>query len=137
MAIKYEVNQQSDVLIPVYKLTEQVGLELQYEYEAWLFKGEILYKDSSQEQPYLASVIGFEYTVSNIFECCGSDIIFREKPYLYSIYSIHLYIFLSYRPAIRSFSISSYLPLSFSFLKPALNLSKKNWPFLLFLDMTK
>ncbi len=57
---------------PFYVQSEQVGLELQYIYEDLLLKFEGLRKDREIENPYLASVVGFEYTFSNVFD--GMDI---------------------------------------------------------------
>jgi hypothetical protein len=65
-------NTNASKLTPQYVQTEQTALELQYVYNDWLFKSETLYKDSQLVSPYLAAVLGLEYTFSNQFG--GMDI---------------------------------------------------------------
>lgn len=59
-------------LRPYYVQTEQVGLDLQYIYEGWIFKFEGIRKDSNLKNPYLATTAGFEYTFSNLYK--GMDV---------------------------------------------------------------
>ncbi len=59
-------------LQPVYGQAEQWGLELQYVIGDWLLKGEALAKESTVHGDYWASVTGFEYTFTNIYQ--GMDI---------------------------------------------------------------
>lgn len=49
------------VLVPFYDQIMQTGLELQATYGDWLFKNEMIYRDSETEH-FWASVTGFEYT---------------------------------------------------------------------------
>jgi len=56
-----------ETLIPHYDIIHQAGLDLQYTYDAWLFKLEALGREG-QGAPFLASVAGFEYTLYQIFE---------------------------------------------------------------------
>jgi hypothetical protein len=65
-------NSNGTELNPLYGQNEQFGLELQYVYGDWLFKGELLKKDSQINGDYLASVLGFEYTFTNLYK--GIDI---------------------------------------------------------------
>ena len=67
------VNESQTALIANYGESEQVSLELQYNYKDWLFKSEILNKDSQFNGDYFATVTGFEYTFSNI-KNKGTDI---------------------------------------------------------------
>jgi len=69
-AFRYDTVQ--NVLIPVYGQSKQAGLELQYIYEDWLLKAELLCKDSFQYGLYTATTAGFEYTLTNIHN--GMDI---------------------------------------------------------------
>ena len=68
----FRLDTQRNVLIPVYGQSKQVGLELQYIYKDWLFKTEVLRKDSFQYGLYTAATVGFEYTLTNIHN--GMDI---------------------------------------------------------------
>lgn len=56
-----------DVLIPVYKLIEQWGLDLQATLGSWLWKAELIHR-SGQGKAYSASTAGFEYTFVGIAE---------------------------------------------------------------------
>ena len=62
----FSVNDSYDHLIANYGQNEQIGLELQYNYEDWLFKSEVLKRDSELNGDYYATVSGFEYTFTNI-----------------------------------------------------------------------
>lgn len=77
---QFKLNNSSDELNPFYIQTEQVGFELQYLYMDWIFKSEIIQKDSEFVDLYTAVVAGFEYTFSNVFG--GKDIGFIYE-YLY------------------------------------------------------
>ena len=59
-------------LRPYYVQTSQVGLDLQYIYNSWIFKFEGIRKDSSFREPYIATTAGFEYTFSNLYQ--GIDV---------------------------------------------------------------
>jgi hypothetical protein len=63
---RFILNESETLLTPFYVQTEQVSLDLQYVYENWLFKSEVLRKDSQFEKKFHATVTGFEYTFSNI-----------------------------------------------------------------------
>ncbi len=58
-------------LIPVYVQTKQLGIEALYIYQDYLFKAEILARDSHDvnfnKKQTLAAVIGLEYTIVGIF----------------------------------------------------------------------
>lgn len=54
-------------LTPFYDQIDQVGLDLQYTRDAWLWKLEAIVRDG-YEQSYLASVAGFEYTFYQVYE---------------------------------------------------------------------
>ena len=58
--------------IPVYDLIHQLGLDLQYTKDAWLWKLESIYRNGSQND-YGAIAAGFEYTFFDIKET-GIDI---------------------------------------------------------------
>lgn len=53
------------VLIPIYKLIEQWGLDLQATLGAWLWKAEVIHR-SGLNQPYVAFTAGFEYTIVGV-----------------------------------------------------------------------
>ncbi len=53
------------VLLPHYDLTDQVGLDLQYTGDAWLWKLEAILRDGYSET-FAAAVGGFEYTVYQV-----------------------------------------------------------------------
>ena len=59
-------------LIPYYDQIEQLGLELQYTQDAWLWKFEGLVR-AGQGHTFLASVAGFEYIFYQVFNS-GADI---------------------------------------------------------------
>jgi len=54
-------------LIPVYKVIDQTGLELQYIYEDWLLKLEAVTSSGPYDR-YTAAVAGFEFTQYGIWE---------------------------------------------------------------------
>ncbi len=54
-------------LTPFYDQIDQVGLDLQYTRDAWLWKLEAIVRDG-YEQSYMASVAGFEYTFYQVYE---------------------------------------------------------------------
>lgn len=60
------LNNEGTKLLPYYIQTTQYGIDLQYVYEAWLFKFEGIHKDSDLRSDYNASTFGFEYTFGNI-----------------------------------------------------------------------
>ncbi|MDH3712650.1 MAG: hypothetical protein OET44_02250 [Gammaproteobacteria bacterium] len=61
------LNQNGNALIPFYPLMEQVGLDVQYTSEAWLWKLEAIYRQDDI-QSYSAAAGGFEYTFVGIFD---------------------------------------------------------------------
>jgi hypothetical protein len=65
-------NPQDPVFIPMYDLMHQVGLDLQYTAEGWLWKLESIAR-TSQGQHLYATTGGFEYSFSNISNS-GTDI---------------------------------------------------------------
>ncbi|MDB4473798.1 hypothetical protein N9023_02230 [Opitutaceae bacterium] len=52
---------------PIYDLMTQQGLDLQFTHEAWLWKAEVLSRQTDFDD-HIASVVGFEYTFYGIFE---------------------------------------------------------------------
>lgn len=58
-------NNTNPVLIPVYDLLHQTGLDLQWVHDAWLWKLETVHRRISS-QSYNASTFGFEYTLVGI-----------------------------------------------------------------------
>ena len=60
-------NANGDALIPFYPLLQQVGLDVQYTSEAWLWRLESIYREDDI-QSYTAAAGGFEYTFVGIFE---------------------------------------------------------------------
>jgi hypothetical protein len=54
-------------LVPYYRLIEQVGLEVQYNIDAWLWKMEALTRTGTASGRYFASVFGFEYTFEGLW----------------------------------------------------------------------
>lgn len=52
---------------PVYDLMTQQGLDLQFTHEAWLWKAEVLNRQTDIED-HIATVVGFEYTFYGVFE---------------------------------------------------------------------
>lgn len=54
-------------LVPFYHHKDQIGLELEYINEGWIGKLEFI-RVSSAFQPYMAAVVGGEYTFGSIFE---------------------------------------------------------------------
>ena len=58
------------VLLPVYNLIHQTGMDAQWTRDAWLLKFEGIYRDG-QGQGFGAVVSGFEYTLYGLF---GSDV---------------------------------------------------------------
>ncbi|MDY6918822.1 MAG: hypothetical protein SV765_01265 [Pseudomonadota bacterium] len=54
-------------LVPYYRVIDQVGLELQYNHDAWLWKLEALSRGGTRYGRYFATVFGFEYTYYGVF----------------------------------------------------------------------
>jgi hypothetical protein len=54
------------VLVPYYDLINQASLDLQWTHNNWLWKVELLQRDSSSDS-YWATVFGFEYTFIGVF----------------------------------------------------------------------
>lgn len=55
-------------LVPFYRVIDQFGLEVQYNYDAWLWKLEALSRSGMAGGRYFATVFGFEYTIEGIFD---------------------------------------------------------------------
>ncbi len=55
-------------LIPFYDIIHQVGLDLQYTQDAWLWKLETLFRDGSSNSLFGAVAGGFEYTLFQVFD---------------------------------------------------------------------
>ncbi len=60
------INAQGNRLLPYYELIHQAGVDIQYTYEAWLWKFEGILRDG-QGEFFGAFVGGFEYTLYQIF----------------------------------------------------------------------
>lgn len=56
------------VLIPYYQTVDQTGLELQYIWDGWIFKGEFVSNSGLDVDRYTAGTVGFEYTQVGIFD---------------------------------------------------------------------
>ncbi|MDX1692963.1 MAG: hypothetical protein R3208_04315 [Ketobacteraceae bacterium] len=54
-------------LVPLYHTIDQTGLELQYIWGSWIFKGEFI-SNSGFEDRYTAGTLGFEYTQVGILD---------------------------------------------------------------------
>jgi len=54
-------------LVPYYRVIDQFGLEVQYNYDAWLLKMEALSRSGMTGGRYFATVFGFEYTLEGLF----------------------------------------------------------------------
>lgn len=59
---RLQLNSTGDALIPIYDQISQLGVDLQYTREAWLFKFEGIVR-SGQGDTFAATVAGFEYTL--------------------------------------------------------------------------
>lgn len=55
-------------LVPYYTLIDQVGLEAQFTYDAWLLKAEALGRSGMVGGRYFATVFGFEYTLESVLD---------------------------------------------------------------------
>ena len=55
-------------LSPYYAQMEQVGVVLLLVYDEWLYKFEGIYRDLNNQNAYIATVAGFEYTNVGVFE---------------------------------------------------------------------
>ena len=64
---RFIVNDNATQLIPYYDQIEQLGIDLQYTHEAWLWKFEGLAR-AGQGHTFLATVAGFEYTLFQVSE---------------------------------------------------------------------
>lgn len=56
------------VLVPVYNIIQQGGLELQYTSEEWLWKLEAIARSGRNEKDFFSATGGFEYTFVGIFD---------------------------------------------------------------------
>ncbi len=65
---------------PFYDQIDQVGLDLQYTRDAWLWKLEAIVRDGSDES-FAASVAGFEYTFYQVYESDADIGILMEYQY--------------------------------------------------------
>ena len=73
----FELNAQTGTLHPVYGQTRQLSAETQVIIDNWIFKAELLGKDSDFYDTYLASVTGVEYTFVNMFSRMDYGIIYE------------------------------------------------------------
>ena len=64
---RLEVAPNGRELTPFYDQVDQVGLDLQYTKDAWLWKLEAIVRDGYDES-FMASVAGFEYTFYQVYE---------------------------------------------------------------------
>ena len=53
-------------LVPFYRIIDQFGLEVQYNYDAWIWKMEALSRSGMAGGRYFATVFGFEYTYEGV-----------------------------------------------------------------------
>ena len=67
-------------LLPVYDQIDQVGLDLQYTKEAWLWKLEAIGRDGYSDS-FLAAVGGFEYTMYQVSESSADIGLLLEYQY--------------------------------------------------------
>jgi hypothetical protein len=64
---RLELSSNGRELTPFYDQIDQVGLDLQYTKDAWLWKLEAIVRDGYDES-FMASVAGFEYTFYQVYE---------------------------------------------------------------------
>ena len=72
----FSLSEDQQFLIPTYVQIEQVGLDMQATYDAWLFKLEAVDRQSSevyQSQTYQAAIAGLEYTIFDL-ALSGADL---------------------------------------------------------------
>lgn len=62
----FSANADGTALIPVYNIINQIGLDVQYTYDAWLLKLEAIIREG-QGDTFAASVFGFEYSFYQLF----------------------------------------------------------------------
>ncbi|RLP55514.1 MAG: hypothetical protein D6160_03660 [Ketobacter sp.] len=68
-------------LVPFYPVIDQLGLEVQYNYDAWILKMEALSRSGMINGRYFASVFGFEYTFEGVFDSVSDVGIVSEYNY--------------------------------------------------------
>lgn len=61
------VNEKGE-LVPYYAVIDQLGLEMLYIYDLWIFKLEALTRSGMIDRRYFATVFGFEYTFEAVFD---------------------------------------------------------------------
>jgi len=76
----FDVAPEGDSLLPVYEQMTQLGMDVQYTRNAWLWKLETIYRDASSDS-FAAAVGGFEYTFYGVTDA-GADLGFLVE-YLY------------------------------------------------------
>ncbi len=64
---RLELSPNGRELTPFYDQIDQVGLDLQYTRDAWLWKLETIVRNG-YDQSYMASIAGFEYTFYQVYE---------------------------------------------------------------------
>ncbi len=63
---RFVVSNNGSRLVPTYDLINQTGVDLQYTFDAWLWKFEGLVREG-QADTFVATVAGFEYTLYQLF----------------------------------------------------------------------
>ncbi|MFH1594041.1 MAG: hypothetical protein ABID09_05035 [Candidatus Omnitrophota bacterium] len=53
-------------LTPLYEIINQLGLDLQLVTDEWLWKAESIYRNGQGDEDFMASTVGFEYTLSGV-----------------------------------------------------------------------
>jgi len=64
---RFELSDNGSRLVPVYDLINQVGTDIQFTHEAWLWKFEGLWR-SQRGDKFFAAIGGFEYTLFQTFD---------------------------------------------------------------------
>jgi hypothetical protein len=64
---RFELNETGSRLVPVYDLIDQVGTDIQFTHDAWLWKFEGLWR-SQRGDKFFAAIGGFEYTLFQTFD---------------------------------------------------------------------
>ncbi|MEM9168765.1 MAG: hypothetical protein AAGC56_03850 [Pseudomonadota bacterium] len=62
---RFAIPQTNDRILPVYDRITQIGADIQYTKDAWLWKGEAIVREG-QGDTFFAAVAGFEYTLYQI-----------------------------------------------------------------------
>ncbi len=70
---RFSIAPEGDRLLPVYDQMTQVGVDLQYTRDAWLWKFEAIGRDTRSDS-FLAAVGGFEYTFYGVRDSAADSI---------------------------------------------------------------